>query len=72
MIVHKRNIGGYRVEVDETGTFRAYLNEEYVKIQDMVREFTDINDVFMFQEFSKVAHRKIRKMDRDIEKGKIL
>ena len=72
MIVHKRNIGGYRVEVDETGIFRAYLNDEYVKIQDMLKEFTDINDTLMFQEFSKVAHRKIRKMGRDIEKGKIL
>ena len=72
MIVHKRNIGGYRVEVDETGTFRAYLNDEYVKIQDMLKEFTDINDTLMFQEFSKVAHRKMRKMGRDIEKGKVL
>lgn len=72
MIVHKRNIGGYRVEVDETGTFRAYLNDEYVKIQDMLKEFTDINDTRMFQEFSKVAHRKLRKMVRDIEKGKVL
>lgn len=69
MIVHKRNIGGYRVEVDETGTFRAYLNDEYVKIQDMLKEFTDINDTLMFQEFNKVAHRKLRKMGRDIEKG---
>ena len=69
MIVHKRNIGSYRVEVDETGTFRAYLNDEYVKIQDMLKEFTDINDTLMFQEFSKVAHRKLRKMGRDIERG---
>ena len=53
MIVHKRNIGGYRVEVDETGTFRAYLNEEYVKIQDMVREFTDINDVLCSKSSAK-------------------
>lgn len=71
MIVHKRNIAGYRFELDLEGTYRAYKDGEPILIREAMEDVEcDFNDLCMFQAFVKEGQRKLRKIYRDKEKGK--